>query len=233
MKNIVIIEGKITKLVYPSENVTKFTVMLWDDKKPDFIDCATFGEDARYAKKFFQKGDTVSINGSLKNNSYEKDGQKIYKTELYVKKQTLVERAGRPAELTRKEAVQKHKDMWTWLAEQNQLIVENGNDRVAVSKRDYFRPHGVPRKELPENYCYACQYAQNQADKANDTDKCRYCPIDWTDNGRYENRRCVSRKAPKQSLYGRFETANLIDGDVAECARVAEIIANLPERNDD
>lgn len=49
-----------------------------------FLDCAAFGRSAEIISNYVHKGDRLMVLGEFKDNSYEKDGQKItrYKVEV-------------------------------------------------------------------------------------------------------------------------------------------------------
>ena len=50
----------------------------------DFIPCKAFNKRAETIGKYLKKGDLVGIEGSIRTGSYEKDGQKIYTTEIFI-----------------------------------------------------------------------------------------------------------------------------------------------------
>lgn len=50
----------------------------------DFINFAAFGKTAELMADFIKKGDKFGINGALRINKYETDGQKKYFTEVLV-----------------------------------------------------------------------------------------------------------------------------------------------------
>jgi len=69
-------------------NVVRFTITTSFQTKDgkeikDYSRCVAFGKAADYAASLRQ-GDLVSVEGSLKSSSYEKDGIKQYKTEVAV-----------------------------------------------------------------------------------------------------------------------------------------------------
>jgi single-strand DNA-binding protein len=53
----------------------------------DFIMCVAFGKTGEFAEKYFKKGQQVSIIGRMQVRSYEKDGQKIWTTDVVVEDQ--------------------------------------------------------------------------------------------------------------------------------------------------
>ena len=50
----------------------------------DFFNCVAFGKTAENINNFFSKGKMIFIIGSLKTGNYEKDGRKIYTTDIVV-----------------------------------------------------------------------------------------------------------------------------------------------------
>lgn len=48
----------------------------------DFISCVAWRGQADFLGKYFEKGDPIEIVGSLQTRDYEKDGHKVYITEV-------------------------------------------------------------------------------------------------------------------------------------------------------
>ena len=58
----------------------------------DFIPCVVFGRSAEFAEKYFHQGMRVSISGRIQTGSYtNKDGQKVYTTDVVVEEQDFAE----------------------------------------------------------------------------------------------------------------------------------------------
>ena len=53
----------------------------WEDY-PNFIDCTMFGLRAEALSRLLHKGQKVSVNGSLRYSSWERDGQRHSKLEV-------------------------------------------------------------------------------------------------------------------------------------------------------
>lgn len=73
--------------------VTRFTLAVNRDVKKDdgtreadFITCVAWGKTAELLGKYVQKGDRIGVVGRIQTGSYEKDGRKIYTTEVIVEK---------------------------------------------------------------------------------------------------------------------------------------------------
>lgn len=88
--NRVILTGKIIKDAKLYKGTAKYTVAVRDDDRVDFIDCSAFNEDAKFAIENFRKGAEVTIEGAIRNNSYMKNGGKVYRIEIHPTYQTLV-----------------------------------------------------------------------------------------------------------------------------------------------
>ena len=50
----------------------------------DFINCVAWRNTAEFIAKYFSKGKMMSVVGSLQTDSYEKDGQTHYKTDVLI-----------------------------------------------------------------------------------------------------------------------------------------------------
>ena len=57
----------------------------------DFINIVAFGRRGEFAEKFFKKGMQVVVVGSIRTGSYEKDGRKIYTTDVIAEEQHFAE----------------------------------------------------------------------------------------------------------------------------------------------
>lgn len=61
------------------------------DQAADFISCAAFGKNGEFAEKYLKRGTKIVIEGHIQTGSYEKDGQKIYTTDVIVDTQEFAE----------------------------------------------------------------------------------------------------------------------------------------------
>ena len=58
----------------------------------DFIRCVVFGKPAEFTEKYFRKGTKICISGGIQTGSYtNRDGQKIYTTDVIVEEQDFAE----------------------------------------------------------------------------------------------------------------------------------------------
>lgn len=80
--------GRLTKdpeLRYTDKNIAicSFTIAINRiNEESDFIPIKVFNKLAENSFKYLKKGSLVGIVGSIKTSNYEKDGKKIYKTEI-------------------------------------------------------------------------------------------------------------------------------------------------------
>ncbi len=52
------------------------------ERDTEFIECVAFNKTAEIINKFCQKGSLISVQGRIKNSSYEKDGVKKYSSRI-------------------------------------------------------------------------------------------------------------------------------------------------------
>ena len=58
----------------------------------DFINCVAFGRGAEFTEKYFRQGLKVVVTGRIQTGSYtNKDGQKVYTTDVVVEDQEFAE----------------------------------------------------------------------------------------------------------------------------------------------
>ncbi len=57
----------------------------------DFINCVAWRQSAELLAKYFTKGRMVGLVGSIQTRNYEKDGQRVYVTEVSVEEVHFVE----------------------------------------------------------------------------------------------------------------------------------------------
>lgn len=107
--NKVVLIGRMTKdaqLGYTSNTqkaVAKFTLAVDRiNEGADFINCTAFGKQAENIEKYVKKGNRLAVAGRIQTGSYEKDGQKIYTTDVIVDNAEFIE--------PKKENAEKHKE---------------------------------------------------------------------------------------------------------------------------
>ena len=66
--------------------VTRFTLAVDDgygeNKKTSFIPIVVFGKQAENCEKYLSKGSQAGITGRIQTGSYEKDGHRVYTTDV-------------------------------------------------------------------------------------------------------------------------------------------------------
>ena len=63
-----------------------------DSQTADFIGCVAFGRQAEFAEKYFHQGTKLVVTGRIQTGSYtNKDGQKVYTTDVIVEDQEFAE----------------------------------------------------------------------------------------------------------------------------------------------
>lgn len=63
-----------------------------DEQTADFINCVAFGRAGEFAEKYFRKGTKIVVTGRIQTGSYtNKDGQKVYTTDIVVEDQEFAE----------------------------------------------------------------------------------------------------------------------------------------------
>lgn len=94
--NKVVLMGRLTKdpdVRYAggdSSAVARFTLAV--DRRfkkeggdtADFISCVAFGKNGEFAEKYLKKGTKIVVEGRIQTGSYEKDGQKVYTTDVVI-----------------------------------------------------------------------------------------------------------------------------------------------------
>ena len=63
-----------------------------ETQEADFINCVAFGRTGEFAEKYFKQGTKLVVSGRIQTGSYtNKDGQKVYTTEVIVDEQEFAE----------------------------------------------------------------------------------------------------------------------------------------------
>jgi single-strand DNA-binding protein len=57
----------------------------------DFPNCVAFGKTAEFIEKYFRKGQRIGLIGRIQTGSYEKEGTKIYTTDVIIENVEFVE----------------------------------------------------------------------------------------------------------------------------------------------
>jgi single-strand DNA-binding protein len=75
--------------------VARFTLAVNRMRKEDgadFISCVAWGKTAEIMEKYVKKGHMVGISGRIQTGSYEKDGRKVYTTDVVVENMEFLEK---------------------------------------------------------------------------------------------------------------------------------------------
>ena len=85
--NKCVIVGRLTKDVElrHTQNetaVASFTLAVNRKDKADFINCVAWNKQAEFISKYFNKGSQICLVGRLQTRDYEKDGKKVFITEV-------------------------------------------------------------------------------------------------------------------------------------------------------
>ena len=63
-----------------------------NEQTADFISCVAFGKSGEFAEKYFHQGTKIVVTGRIQTGSYtNKDGQKVYTTDVVVEEQEFAE----------------------------------------------------------------------------------------------------------------------------------------------
>lgn len=66
-----------------------------EEQSADFISCVAFGKMGEHVEKYYYQGLKVAVTGHIQTGSYiNKDGVKVYTTEVVVEEQEFVESKG-------------------------------------------------------------------------------------------------------------------------------------------
>ena len=66
-----------------------------DDQTADFINCVVFGRGAEFAENYLHQGTKIVAVGRIQTGSYtNKDGQRVYTTDVVVEEQEFAESKG-------------------------------------------------------------------------------------------------------------------------------------------
>ena len=98
MNNVSLI-GRLTKdpeVRYANEKaVAKFSIAVDRiGEGTDFINIVTFGKTAEFIEKYFFKGMRIALTGRIQTGSYEKDGHKVYTTDVIADRVEFCESKG-------------------------------------------------------------------------------------------------------------------------------------------
>ena len=94
--NKVILIGRLTKDPETKNTTSNLTICSFtlavnrrftkegEERQADFIFCKAFGKTAEFCNNYYKKGQQVAISGRIQTGSYEKDGQKVFTTDVII-----------------------------------------------------------------------------------------------------------------------------------------------------
>ena len=127
-------------------------------------------------------------------------------------------------ELTKQEAVENHRKMWNWIAD------ETLKRKRKVTKAEYFCEMNVDEDCIPLFTCYCCEYGDQKSNfrrpASRCVSKCKHCPLDW--KSEIDDLMCINKykDGDFKGLFGKLD----FETDYKKCAELAREIANLEER---
>lgn len=110
--NTVVLTGRVVneldlKTLANGTNLANVTIAVDRDYKDakgekisDFFDVTVWRQQAEFITQYANKGDLIGVTGQIQKRNYEKDGQKVWVTEIVAKEVQI---------LSRKEKEQDHK----------------------------------------------------------------------------------------------------------------------------
>ncbi len=60
-------------------------------QEADFINIVAFGKAGEFAEKYLKKGMQIAVSGRIQTGSYEKEGRKVYTTDVVAEEQEFTE----------------------------------------------------------------------------------------------------------------------------------------------
>lgn len=102
--NLVVLQGRLTKepiVRYTPDSqlaIASFSVAVdrgknknGEDMGADFIPVKVFGKQAENCERYLGKGCRVSVQGRIQTGSYEKDGQKVFTTDVIAQRVEFID----------------------------------------------------------------------------------------------------------------------------------------------
>ena len=96
--NVVVLIGRATRDTEVREagetKIARYTLAvdrIGKKDEADFINIIAFGKGADFAEQYIKKGIKIAVEGRIRTGSYEKDGQRVYFTEVIADRQEFVE----------------------------------------------------------------------------------------------------------------------------------------------
>lgn len=130
--------------------------------------------------------------------------------------------------LTKKRAIEEHRKMWNWIAEQyeNETDILFELHNVERLKDYYIRLHFNELSDLEmTSNCFCCVYDdQYHYD-------CSNCPLEWESNDNYMPCIQMGDEPGLFEIVYVLTRSTFLKESIEFCGKIARKIANLPERN--
>lgn len=133
--------------------------------------------------------------------------------------------------ISREEAIRKHREMWNWIAEQYENTLNEDDRPVTHLKKDFIKEH-YPNDD-PDSKCYCCEYAEKTLKPELEKSEyiCKRCPLEWPST--CHELMCM-HKTDDLNYDGLYEQimwqSHPYVANYKKAASIAREIANLPER---
>lgn len=129
-------------------------------------------------------------------------------------------------ELTKERAIEEHRKMWNWIADQYEKVsdVLLKYHYIDALKEYYIRTN-LPNLGSIASNCFCCEYDEQYEGI------CENCPLEW--GGEYIG--CLHLDNGDAGLYELIDMLTDEDScknDFLLCGKIARQIANLPERHE-
>lgn len=78
------------------------------EPEADFFNCTAFGKQAEFAEKYLKQGTKIVVVGRLQNDNYtNKEGQKVYSTQIMIDEMEFAESKGSGNESSARQQISK------------------------------------------------------------------------------------------------------------------------------
>ena len=119
--------------------------------------------------------------------------------------------------LTKEKAIEEHRKMWNWIADQ----LENGvTEEIWTLKKRYCKENELSLM----HDCFCCEYNDNFR-------KCDDCPLLWGAEEYQDTTFCVPEYDDNGVSWWKANSHSMNE-EYAEAAKISRQIANLPEKPD-
>ena len=125
--------------------------------------------------------------------------------------------------LSRRKALQEHKKMWNWIADE---IEKTG---LPVGKYEYLCKSGNEYYQRLRSDCFLCEYT-----RSNNDGSCKHCPVIWyEDDDKFKSLvfvPCIDPKSPYYKFLMHDIKGIKYEEWLKRRVEYARLVANLPER---